>query len=286
MRPFRNHRFSIAVAAILVAIAAWSLLANRSPAAQAKVEVPAKIDHSAWERLLRKYVNERGLVAYSKWKTSAEDLRMLDAYLHQFEPTLNKSATGDEKAASLINLYNALTVRWILQNYPTDSIQALRDSFGARRHLVGGRKVSLDDIEHGTLRPEIGYRAHATLVCAARSCPPLQRFAYTGGKLDAQIDEAFREWLARNDLNRFDPTRRSADISSIFKWFAEDFQKAGGVKKVLAGYAPESVRGFLASGDYEIDYLPYNWGLNDQGGKGRSYSFGRLIWDNLVNFFR
>ena len=81
-------------------------------------------------------------------------------------------------------------LRWILSGYPIESIWQLKDSFTAKRHDVGGRKVSLDDIEHGTLRPLIGYRAHAVLVCAARSCPPLQRFAYTPGKfLNADLGQ-------------------------------------------------------------------------------------------------
>ena len=121
---------------------------------------------------------------------------------HQLRPP-----TGDDKAASLINLYNALTVRTILENYPTDSIQSLAKPFDAKRLKVGGKEVSLNDIEHGALRPLIGYRAHAVLVCAARSCPPLQRFAYRKDKLNAQIDTAYLAWLGRDDLNRFLPDR-------------------------------------------------------------------------------
>ncbi|MCA1604153.1 MAG: DUF547 domain-containing protein, partial [Acidobacteria bacterium] len=162
----RNFRRSIITgAAVLLAIAACTALTRKSAAAPVAVEIPAGIDHSPWDRLLKKYVNERGLVAYAKWKGSSEDLRALDGYLKQFEPAPPQPASGNEKAAALINLYNALTMRWILQNYPTESIQALDDSFGAQRHLAGGRKVSLNDIEHGTLRLQIGYRAHATLVC-------------------------------------------------------------------------------------------------------------------------
>ncbi len=80
--------------------------------------------------------------------------------------------------------------------------------FTAKRHDIGGGKASLDDIENGTVRPLLGYRAHAVLVCAARSCPPLQRFAYAPSHLDEQIDTAYRSRLARNDLNRFFPDQR------------------------------------------------------------------------------
>jgi Protein of unknown function, DUF547 len=233
---------------------------------------------------LAKYVDDNGLVAYAEWKANQADLKRLDQYLGQFEETPATAATGDNEAASLINLYNALTVRTILENYPTDSIQSLAKPFDTKRVKVGGKGVSLDDIEHGALRPLIGYRAHAVLVCAARSCPPLQRFAYRPDKLDAQIDTAYVVWLGRDDLNRFLPNEKKVEISSIFNWFKKDFDKAGGTKKVLAKHAPENARGFLASEDYEVIYLPYNWGLNDQGSQGKGYSRGRLLWDRFVDF--
>jgi hypothetical protein len=245
------------------------------------VDVRAGINHDEFDRLLKKYVNEQGLVNYSAWKQNANDLSSLDDYLKQFADKIDNPAQGNEKAASLVNAYNAFVLRWILSNYPTESIQQLKDSFSAKRNDIGGRKVALDDIEHGTLRPLIGYRAHAVLVCAARSCPPLQRFAYAAEKFDEQDDTAYRAWLTRDDLNKFLPNEKRVEISSIFKWFKADFDKAGGLPKILGRYAPQSVREFAASGNYEIKYLPYNWGLNDQGPHGRHYSRAQLLFDNI-----
>jgi len=226
-------------------------------------------------------VNEQGLEDYGRWKGSASHISALDHYLDQFAAKIDKPTQGNEQAASLVNAYNALVLRWILSNYPTESIWQLKNSFTAKRNDIAGRKVSLDDIEHGTLRPSIGYRAHAVLVCAARSCPPLQRFAYTAENFEEQNDRAYRRWLAREDLNKFLSNERKVEISSIFKWFKADFDKAGGVPKILGRYAPQSVREFATSGNYDIKYLPYNWGLNDQGAHGRNYSRVQLIFDNL-----
>ena len=245
------------------------------------VDVRAGIQHDAFERLLTKYVNDRGLVNYGAWKKDAADLFALDEYLKQFAAKIDTPAQGNEKAASLVNAYNAFVLRWILSNYPTESIWQLKDSFSAKRNEIGGRKVALDDIEHGTLRPLIGYRAHAVLVCAARSCPPLQRFAYTADKFDEQDGAAYRAWLAREDLNKFLPNERKVEISSIFKWFKQDFDKAGGIPKILGRFAPAKLREFAASGNYEIKYLPYNWGLNDQGPHGRHYSRAQMLLDNV-----
>ncbi len=249
-----------------------------------KVAIPEGIRHEQWEALLRKYVNERGLVDYQAWKNNEADRRALDDYLAQFAVAGN-AAAGDEMAASAINAYNATAIRLILENYPTESIQELPNAFGRRLLETADGKVSLDDLENGTLRPKIGWRTHAALVCCGRSCPPLQRFAYTGAELNRQIDAAYSAWLGRNDLNRFMPEKNKVKISSIFKWYQDDFEKAGGVKKILAQYSPQKFHDFLQNGDYEIDYLPYNWGLNDQGERGKNYSRLNLIWDKITETF-
>jgi hypothetical protein len=230
------------------------------------VEVRAGIDHAEFDRLLKKYVSDQGLVNYGAWKQDAADIAALDNYLKQFAAKIDppspgsgaasNPAQGNEKAATLVNGYNAFVLRWILSNYPTESIQQLKDSFSAKRNEIGGRKIALDDIEHGTLRPLIGYRAHAVLVCAARSCPPLQRFTYASDTFDEQDDAAYRAWLGREDLNKFVPNEKKVEISSIFKWFKADFDKAGGIPKILGQYAPQSVREFAAGGKYEIKYSP------------------------------
>jgi hypothetical protein len=245
------------------------------------VDVRTGIKHDDYERLLKKYANAQGLVNYGAWKQNAADVSGLDEYLKQFSAKIDTPAQGNERAASLANAYNAFVLRWILSNYPTESIWQLKDSFSGKRNEIGGRKVALDDIEHGTLRPLIGYRAHAVLVCAARSCPPLQRFAYTAEKFEEQSDRAYHAWLAREDLNRFLPKENKVEISSIFKWFKQDFDKGGGLAKILGRYAPQSVGDFAASGEYDIKYIPYNWGLNDQGPHGRNYSRTQLLFDNI-----
>jgi len=267
---------------ILLIILESVLIAITAPAQTGEnVNVRVGIDHSKFDLLLKKYVNEQGLVNYGAWKQSTADLSDLDNYLKQFAAKIDNSAQGNEKAASLVSAYNAFVLRWILSNYPTESIWQLKDSFSAKRNEIGGGKVSLDDIEHGALRPLIGYRAHAVLVCAARSCPPLQRFAYTADKFDEQDDQAYRTWLARDDLNKFLPNEKKAEISSIFKWFKQDFDQAGGIPKILGHYAPQSVREFAAGGKYDTKYLPYDWGLNDQGPHGRNYSRAQLLFDNI-----
>ena len=274
------------LAAALLAFAALTGCAGESrgsPKAPAKqVSVRAGIDAAMWGRLLQKYVEERGLVDYGAWKASAADRESLRGFLRELAAPGEPPARGNELAASLINAYNALTIEWILENYPTESIRSLDHSFDAERHWIGGRKVSLDQIEHETLRPQFGFRVHATVVCAARSCPPLARQEYRPGELDPELDAAMRRWFAREDLNTFLPAENRAEISMIFRWYREDFQKApGGLRAVLAAYAPQPFRNFLQEASYKIDYKPYDWGLNDQGPHGRDYGGVRELLDKL-----
>jgi hypothetical protein len=244
--------------------------------ATSDLEVSAGLDARPWGALLTKYVDDHGLVDYRAWKASAADLATLDAYLAALGGPPAPAAAGDEAIATLINAYNALTIRWILQHYPTESIRALPESWSKARWTLGGRSVSLDDIEHKALRPLYGWKVHATIVCAARSCPPLQREAYTAGNLARLTEQAFRAWLGREDLNRFDPAQGTVAVSPIFTWFKEDFTGAGELPRVLAAYAPPGQREFLARGAFRVVYADYDWGLNDAAGRGVNYRPGLL----------
>jgi Protein of unknown function, DUF547 len=266
---------------IISGLACVGVLAGARGQSSENVDVRSGINHGEFDRLLKKYVNEQGLVNYGAWKQNKADISALENYLKEFAQKSNNPAQANEKAASLVNAYNAFMLHWILVNYPAESVWSLKDSFTDKRNEIGERKVSLDDIENGALRPLIGYRAHAVLVCAARSCPPLQRSAYTGDQFEEQNDRAYRAWLAREDLNKFSPGEKKVEISSVFKWFKADFDKVGGIPKILGCYAPQPLREFADSGKYDIRYLPYNWGLNDQGPHGRNYSRAHLLFDNI-----
>lgn len=244
------------------------------------VAIGRGMDHRSFDQLLKKYVDRYGLVDYAGWKANEDDRAALDSYIRQYSGR-RRAASGPEHYAGLANLYNALVLQWILRHYPLESIWRTDAPFKERRYDVTGSKVSLDDIEHGTLRSLIGYKTHAVLVCGARSCPPLPRFAYTRAVWEKQVNYSFARWLAREDLNEYLPQKNQVELSSIFKWFWDDFEKAGGVKKILAERAPSSVRDFLDSGKYEIKYKTYHWGVNDQGKRGRHYGRVNLYLDQI-----
>ncbi len=248
-----------------------------------EVKCPSGIDHSAWDRLLKKYVDAQGLVNYTAWKNDKEDRAALDGYLKQFAANADKPAEGNEKAASLTNAYNAIVVTELLNAYPVESIHETKKPFETKAWQIGGATVALNDIENGTLRPMLEYRAHSVLVCGARSCPPLQRSAYKADSFEEQGDTAYRTWLAREDLNEFMPQEKQAQVSEVFKWFKPDFEKSMAVAKIFEKYGPPAAKELTAGGkQFDISYLSYNWGLNDQGEHGRSYSKANLIFDKIT----
>jgi len=95
-----------------------------TPRAEAgeNADVRSSINHDEYDRLLKKYVNEQGLVNYAAWKQNASDISALHDYLKQFAGKPDPPAQGNEKAAALINAYNAFMLHWILSNYPTESV--------------------------------------------------------------------------------------------------------------------------------------------------------------------
>ncbi|MBA3882465.1 MAG: DUF547 domain-containing protein [Chthoniobacterales bacterium] len=273
---------SLIAAAVLSPTPVHARDEGKGKAKDVEVKCPAGIDHSTWDGLLKKYVDDKGLVNYAAWKSSKSDMEALDSYLKQFAAKTEKPAEGNEKAASLVNAYNAIAVRAILAAYPVESIHETKKPFETKAWKIGGATVSLNDIENGTLRPMLKYRAHAVLVCAARSCPPLQRSAYATDSFESQDDKAFTVWLGREDLNKFMPQEKKAEVSEIFKWFKGDFERSLPVAKVFAQYGPESAQDLTKGGQtLDISYISYNWGLNDQGEHGRNYSKINLIFDKL-----
>ena len=243
-----------------------------------------RVDHSTWDALLSEFVSEQYLVDYAGLKQRG--MSRLNAYVHGLREASVEVVSADEQKATLINAYNALTIRWVVENYPTKSIQATPNPFRGRRHTLGGASLSLDEIEE-LLRETGDLRIHSALVCASLSCPPLRREAYVGSRIDEQLNENTREWLANAELNRFDPRSAEAEVSSIFSWYEEDFATyPGGLEGFLRYYGPPETMAALGNKRLRISFLSYHWGLNDQSGVGKDYSFFELAIDWVKGWFR
>lgn len=228
--------------------------------------------HAALDGVLKQNVRD-GLVNYAALKAAPGPL---DAYLAALAavPEAEFNAWGEpQRLAFLINLYNAATLKLILDKYPLKSIRSIGLLPGAAWKLEGvslfGKKISLDGLEHGIIRKNYrDARVHFALVCAARGCPPLRADAFVGARLDAQLDEQGRVFMGQSEKNRVDAAKRVLHLSPIFKWFSGDFEAASGsVVKFVAPFFPEAARDALAGGEFKIEYTDYDWSLNDQAKK-------------------
>jgi hypothetical protein len=263
-----NRHHSIAVASAMLGLVLWMAGPAGAPASAGAPSV--RFDHSTWDGLVKTYVDDDGLVDYRRWK--ANDARRLKAYLAIFS-FVNPEQLADrsERLAFWINAYNALTVDAILHFYPLKSIKDKvsrvvgYNVWDDYRMSVGGTEYSLNDIEHKVLRPMQEPRIHFAIVCASKSCPVLRNEAYTSTHLDAQLDDATRGFFASPRGLRLDPEAGRASLSSILKWFAEDFGTDEERRDFVARYAPTpAARNLLRSPDVKIGYLTYDWGLNEQ----------------------
>lgn len=240
----------------------------------------AALDHTAWDQLLKQYVTAEARVDYRGLKE--KDLPKLDAYLSTLAAPWPADMTADARKAALINAYNALTVRWIIEHYPVASIQATRDPFTAARHRLNGEVLSLDQTE-GRLRDMGDPRIHAAVICAARSCPPLRGEAYVTERVDEQLDDNTRRWLASGALNEFDPAAKRARVSPIFQWYAGDFGSEADLRAFLRQYAPGGRGEFLTDPSARIEYQGYDWGLNEAADSAAPYPQWRLYLDFVRN---
>ena len=212
------------------------------------------IDHSRWTKILQTYVAENGVVNYKGLQGNQKSLQNYLIYLAENAPQENWSKT--EKMTYWINAYNAYTIQLIVDNYPTESIKDISDPWEQTFFEIGGKKMSLNTIEHEILRPMGDPRIHFAIVCASESCPKLLNCAYESNTVSDQLDQAAREFI--NDPSKNNITESKITISKIFKWFKSDFPKEDAFIRYLNKYSAISI-----SSDPKINYKTYEWALNE-----------------------
>lgn len=241
------------------------------------------LDHAPFDALLRRFVvGDR--VDYAGL---AKERSALDAYVRSLAgtPASELSSRGPrERMAFWLNAYNAITLQQVVANYPLTRLERTAADAPASsirqipsvwdvKHAVAGRSLSLNDIEHAVLRKEFrDARIHFGLNCASVGCPPLRPEAFAAERLDAQLDEQARAFVADSRRNRIEPGR--VQLSRIFEWFGEDFggeqafdgtgANPAAVLRFLVAHATGKAREVLAQATpAEVSYLDYDWQLND-----------------------
>jgi hypothetical protein len=189
-----------------------------------------RLDHAAWSRFLGTYLvlGSDGVNRVAYGRVDAAGRALLDSYIATLEASAVSRLSRPEQLAYWINLYNAVTMRVVLQHYPVGSIRDIGGGlFGtgpwsAKLVIVEKEPLSLDDIEHGILRPIWrDPRIHYALNCASISCPKLQPVAFTAENAERLLDEAARAYV--NDRRGVQITDGRLIVSSIYVWYHEDF---------------------------------------------------------------
>ena len=231
-----------------------------------------EIDHSAYDALLGKYVDDDGYVDYAAWKSSSTDRKNLQMYLHQLSrASRSQPASRQARLAFWINAYNAITLQGILQVYPTSSIRNHTSRFGGYniwKHLrlrVDGAAYSLEHIEYEILRKMEEPRIHFAIVCASVGCPRLLNAAYSADKLEEQLTINSKDFFSRGQNLRVDAAAGVIHLSSILSWFGNDFGDSQSARfEYLTPYLPAAALPVAGSPQTRVKYLDYDWSLNDQ----------------------
>ncbi len=241
--------------------------------------------HSTWDRLLKAHVKwiQDGAASVVDYAGFQKDRETLGRYLNQLSgvsmdtfQTWNK----DRQLAFLINVYNAFTVELILTEYPDlESIKELgsflTSPWKKKFFTLLGEKRHLDWVEHDMIRQDGLYndpRIHAAVNCASIGCPALRDEAFIAERLDRQLEDQMRRFLRDESRNRYNPKTGKLEVSKIFDWYREDFNRGwmgyDSLQDFFANYAdlladkPAHVDK-IKNRQVEITFLDYDWALND-----------------------
>jgi hypothetical protein len=242
---FESGKWIAALAIVLLSAVAWAQEFDHN--------------HGVYDAVLKTYVND-GRVNYKALKAAP---KALDQYLNTLAAVSDVQFKGwaePQQIAFLVNLYNASTLRMILDHYPVNSIKDigsfLRGPWDQPVVRLLGKTITLNNLEHDILRKDYNEpRLHMALVCAAKGCPPLRSEAYTAERLNEQLDDQSRIYLASPAGLRIDRTQGEAHLSAIFKWYGKDFPS---VPAFVAKHSGQSIDRL------KIRYLDYDWSLNER----------------------
>lgn len=228
------------------------------------------VDHKPWQNILDKYLDAKHASGINRFNYAAvdkTDLKTLNNYIAKLQQIDPRNMNRAEQKAYWINLYNALTVELIVDNYPTKSITKLGESFFSfgpwddELITIQGQALTLNNIEHGILRPYFNdNRIHYAVNCASMGCPNLAKTAYTAKNTEQLLEEGAKQYV--NHKRGVDFIKGELQVSSIYHWYKEDF---GGTDasliKHLIKHAEPALAKQLKNYQGDIDH-DYDWDLN------------------------
>jgi len=241
--------------------------------------------HAAWSALLKQHVvvADGGRTSRVRYAGFARDRTTLQNYLAILSAVDRREFddwTKPRQLAFLLNAYNANMIALILTRYPDlrsvqDFGRIFDNPFSRKFFALLGRPMSLDTIEHEMIRAAGVFdepRIHFAVNCASIGCPMLREEAYEGDRLDAQLEEQTTRFLSDRARNRYSATDGTLRVSSIFKWYGEDFRRgaraSSSLEEFFARHAmllgdDAEAQSRIAARRAALRFLDYDWRLND-----------------------
>ena len=257
--------------------------------------------YEQYKELLATYVDDEGLVDYRMLRRKRAIIAVIVREIDNVHPAEMMSWSRSEKMAFWINTYNIMTLKLITDEYPIqpiwymkfayphNSIMQIPGAWTKKYFPVMGLQYTLREIKDGILMA----RFNDPRVCFALSFASvgsafLRNEPYDPNRLDKQLDEQVKKYLATPKGLRIDKTRNIVYLSDIFNWNRKDFvAKYGHIKKfrdkkpemqaylnfitaddILGNgrhlYISEETAKYLKNGDYQLAHEPFKWHLNEQ----------------------
>jgi hypothetical protein len=218
----------------------------------------------------------------------------LDTYVNALANVSLASARREEQIAFWLNAYNAIVLQTVVDHYPiaqvtraypARSIRQVPGAFERNVHHVAGRTLTLDQIEQTVVSEFQDPRLYLALGRGAVGSGRLRSEAYTAERLEEQLEETKNECLNRSTCVDVDRSENIIKVNAIFSWREKDFAAAYGDKApalyatrspieraVLAFIQPKLLtteREFLEKNEFKVDFMPFDWSINDLTGRGR-----------------
>jgi hypothetical protein len=266
------------------------------------VKPPTKATfHDKCADILSSFVDDKGMVDYRRLKQKRLKLKKLLDEFAELGPGEYKSWPKDDKITFWINAYNLHVLQIIIENYPIeayrylqflptwepDSIRHINKRIGGidkQKFIVMDEVFTLPEIEQRFFRKEFNEpRVFFALCYATLSSPPLRNEPYYGSKLNKQLDDQARKFLSNPLAFKIDRNKQRVYLSSILQpnsFGSEFLNKYGTDKKFkdqqpavravlnfLTNYISEQDKNFLEVENYTVEYMRYNWRLNDSSEK-------------------
>jgi hypothetical protein len=200
-----------------------------------------------------------GGVKYAAWKANAADMQALQTVVDGIAKESISGLDKRQQIAFYLNAYNAWILHEALGKYPTASVKDTFFSFFTAKNItVAGQKTSFKALEDNVIRKLGEPRIHFALNCASRSCPPLNREAFAGPRLDEQFEKLAKGYVNSERGVKYSAESKTAALSKIFDWYKDDFNAVGGPLAFI-----NKRRGTPIANDAKISYQEYDWGLNE-----------------------